>query len=138
MNKQRLIWIAIIAIILCGGWAASKLEWNTNPKSYNLAPSEEMKQYDSITALFDKSDGKSSVIILLENTDKWNTRADFVLLDSLTATLGGQPQIEQVSGITNLQLPRKTWLGLRRKLFVPLSSDKAFERCTLAVNHLPI
>ncbi|MCR9171125.1 MAG: hypothetical protein NXI10_01430 [bacterium] len=127
MNKLRWIWYMVI--VLCIGaaiWVAPEIPFQSNPDAYTLIPEEDRQELQDFEAQFE-SDGYPINILVLKHKNKWETFDDFQWMDRATEWWHVNDSLQTLS-ITNVPFPVKTFLGIRKKNFVPLESQERFEK----------
>lgn len=127
MDKLRWIWYLLI--VLCLGTAlyvAPEIPFQSNPDAYTLIPEEDRKELEDFEAAFESS-GYPIMILVLKHDHKWKSLEDFQWMDRATQWWTVNDSLEALS-ITNVPFPVKTFTGIRKKSFVPLTSEKRFEK----------
>ncbi len=127
MAKLRWIWYAIMVVcVALAMWVAPEIPFQSNPDAYTLIPEEERKELEAFEANFE-SNGYPIHILVLKHEKKWETYSDFQWLDRATKWWNFNDSLEALS-ITNVPFPVKTFLGIRKRNFVPLDSEKRFQK----------
>lgn len=124
MSKRSGLFIMMIFVILGGLFSLRSLEFATDIGELQFANSTDLNHYKEVSASFPAQ--AEGVIIILEKEDGFNTINDFKWVDTFTDQISDYEEIEAVSSITTLQLPRKGFLGPLYKPFIDLESEEGF------------
>jgi len=127
MNKLRWIWYAVI--VACIGSAilvAPEIPFQSNPNAYTLIPDEDRMELEAFEANFE-SNGYPINIMVLKHESKWESYEDFQWMDRATKWWHVNDSLQTLS-ITNVPFPVKSFIGIRKKNFVPLDSEKHFNK----------
>jgi hypothetical protein len=127
MDKLRWIWYAIIAIcVALAMWVAPEIPFQSNPDAYTLIPEEDRLELEAFETNFE-SNGYPIHILVLKHDKKWGSYEDFQWMDRATKWWHFNDSLQTLS-ITNVPFPVQTFLGIRKKNFVPLESEKRFQK----------
>lgn len=127
MNKLRWIWYVIIVICMgTAAWVAPEIPFQSNPDAYTLIPEEDRMKLEAFEANFE-SNGYPINIMVLKHENKWESYEDFQWMDRAAKWWHVNDSLQTLS-ITNVPFPVKTFMGVRKKNFVPLESEKRFKK----------
>lgn len=125
MNKQKGLIIGMILIILAGAFSLRKLVFATDLSELQFANSADLEFYEKNIAEFPVYE--EGVILILEKENGFQELTDYQWIADFTATLSTYEEINEVSSITNLQIPRKSLIGPLYKPYIDLSSEENFQ-----------
>lgn len=127
MDKLRWIWYAIIVLcVALAMWFAPEIPFQSNPDAYTLIPEEDRLELEAFEANFE-SNGYPINILVLKHDKKWERYEDFQWMDRATKWWHVNDSRQTLS-ITNVPFPVQTFLGIRKKNFVPLESEARFQK----------
>jgi predicted RND superfamily exporter protein len=127
MNKLRWIWYGVILLVVVGAVAiAPEIPFQSNPDAYTLIPDEDRRELEAFQAEFESS-GYPIIVMVLKNDRGWKSYEDYVWMDEATSWWHVNDTLQTLS-ITNVPFPVQTFLGIKKKNFVPLESKEQFEK----------
>ena len=125
MNKTRAVLYLFIVCVIAGAvFVAGDISFDSDPDPYALIPAEDRKALESFESSFGR--GEPMTLIVLENSEKWDTYEEFLLLRDAT-DWWKRDTIEAVS-IANVPFPVKTLVRIKKEPFLKLESKKKFEK----------
>ena len=127
MNKWKWIWYGLMLLtIAAAAFVAPKIPFQSNPDAYTLIPEEDRKELEAFESNFE-SNGYPINILVLKHEQQWSTYEDFQWMDRATNWWQINDSLQTLS-ITNVPFPVNTFLGIKEKNFVPLETQKKFEK----------
>ncbi|XOV66083.1 MAG: RND family transporter [Fluviicola sp.] len=124
---MRWIWFLIVTVcILAAVWAAPKIPFQSNPDAYTLIPEEDRKELEAFESNF-SGNGYPIHVLVLKHERKWASFQDFQWMDHAANWWHVNDSLQTLS-ITNVPFPVKTFVGIRKKNFVPLDSEERFNK----------
>lgn len=120
------MYLLIAATIGAAGYLAPLIPFESNPDAYTLIPDEDRRQLEDFEANFE-SNGYPIMVMVLKNERGWKSYEDYQWMDSATNWWQANDSLQTLS-ITNVPFPVQTFLGIKKKNFVPLESQKRFEK----------
>ncbi len=127
MNKWRvLLYLIIMGSIVGAINVAPQIPFESNPDAYTLIPEEDRLQLEAFDATF-AGDGYPIMVLVLKNERGWKSYEDYQWMDQAANWWQKNDSLQALS-ITNVPFPVQTFLGIKRKNFVPLESRQRFEK----------
>lgn len=127
MNKLCWIWYVLIVTCVAGAaYVAPEIPFQSNPDAYTLIPEEDRLELEAFEAHFE-SNGYPINIMVLKHKQQWKTYEDFQWMDRASNWWNVNDSLQTLS-ITNVPFPIQTFLGIRKKNFVPLASEEKFNK----------
>ncbi|GAB5417277.1 MAG: hypothetical protein Crog4KO_28590 [Crocinitomicaceae bacterium] len=127
MNKWRvLLYLIIMGSIVGAVSVAPQIPFESNPDAYTLIPDEDRVQLEAFDAAFESS-GYPIMVMVLKNKRGWRSYEDYQWMDNAANWWHVNDSLQTLS-ITNVPFPVQTFLGIKKKNFVPLESKERFEK----------
>lgn len=127
MKGVNWIWYSLIALIIASAiWMAPQIPFESNPDAYTLIPEEDRRELEKFQNAF-HSYGYPTMVLVLKKNDGWKTYEGFQWMDRATQWWHINDSLQTLS-ITNVPFPVQTFLGIKKKNFVPLHSKERFDR----------
>jgi len=127
MKRGNWAWYILIGLTVTTAILVStEIPFESNPDAYALIPEQERLELEQFQSAF-KSDGYPTMAIVLGNKEGWRSYEDFQWMHEATKWWHVDDSLQTLS-ITNVPFPVQTFLGIKRKNFVPLASEKKFNR----------
>lgn len=116
----------IILIIAIGAFLVPRLHFETDLSGLRLADDAAVQEYEALAANY--PDQKENPIIILEHSNGWQTYADYLLMDSIAEIVAEFNEVENVSSITNLDIPKNGAFKIELTPHVPLDNETSFNQ----------
>lgn len=127
MNKLRWIWYVVMLLVVSAAVVvAPEIPFQINPDAYTLIPEEDRRELEAFEAEFESS-GYPIMVMVLKNERGWKSYDDYLWIDEATSWWHVNDTLQTLS-ITNVPFPVQTFLGIKKKNFVPLESEERFEK----------
>lgn len=127
MKGVKFFWVPLMVLTCMSAvWLAPNIPFQSNPDAYTLIPEEDRKELEAFEGNF-KGNGYAMMALVLAKETGWNTYKDFQQIDHATNWWHKDDSLQALS-ITNVPFPVQTFLGVKKKNFVPMDSQKSFDR----------
>lgn len=126
-NKSTLIYILLLLVTAFGFYLARDIEFDTDADGYSLASSIDQEEYDEFMKNFPPN-GTGQRVIILENSNGWDSYKEFILLQKLADYWTNKSEIEKVTSITNLEYTRQRVYVVKTEPFINLETEGSFNK----------
>lgn len=127
MNRRKwLVLLAAYVSILVGGWAASQLKVDFSLTTLSTRNSEAYLNYQEYSKRFPVEEDGLAISLLAKKP--LNSRSDFKQLEQLRLEIENLKGIDNVLGITSMQVPEKSLLGATHRKMIRLESERIFQK----------
>ena len=127
MKGVKFLWVPLMILICISAvWLAPEIPFQSNPDAYTLIPEDDRKELEAFQATFN-GNGYPMMALVLAKEDGWNSYKDFQQISHATDWWHSDDSLQALS-ITNVPFPVKTFLGIKKKNFVPMDGQKSFDR----------
>lgn len=126
MNRRNwLVLFAAYVSILVGGWAASQLKVDFSLTTLSTRNSEAYRNYQEYTKRFPVDE--DGLAISLRAKNPLNSREAYLKLEQLRLEIDALNGVDNVLGITSMEVPEKSVLGTTHRKMIRLESEKVFQ-----------
>lgn len=124
--KNWFIVVASYCSIILGGWTSTQLTTDFSITTLNTRNSEIYRNYQEYSKRFPTDE--RGLIFSIRSKSKFDSREEFLVLDSLQRELEETKGVKSVVGITSVELAQRTLLGSKARLLLPLEDESRFDR----------
>lgn len=127
MNSLKWLWyVLMVLVISVAVYVAPQIPFQSNPDAYTLIPEQDRLELEKFQSEFESS-GYPITVMVLTNERGWKSYEDFLWMDQASSWWNINDSLRTLS-ITNVPFPVQTFLGIKKKNFVPLKSKKRFDK----------
>lgn len=120
--KRSSIISFLVSLLLIAGYATTELKFNTTIDNYQLTSQQDLHEIEEIQQHFNIDSSKFTILIL-ENSNGWQSYRDFKTLDTLSQYW---KSYYNLSSITELTFPKRRLGFSTSNKFIPLKNEEKF------------